>query len=205
MRRFQYDETAELALDRAAALYGSVTTPENQKWHKLRQTNAELDKIQAVREYFDFVTEILFQRRYAPSAGFAVGKHEQNRSLLGFGTGGLFTGSGRGDPRFRTPLWYKPIHLAELFISENQQGFVDKVYRRYRMSGRQILSEYGEKNVPLSSLEQLKKNPETFFVVIHAVRPNPDFDPGSLNPDKFMFISRHWLHGRDDDSFLRKG
>lgn len=205
VRRHQYDETAEMALDRATALYGSVTTPENQKWHKLRQTNIELNKIQSVRGYFDSATETLFKWRYAPSAGFAVGKHEQNRSLLGFGTGGLFTGAGTGDPRFRNPLWYKPIHLSELFLSENQQGFVDKVYRRFKMSGRQILDEYGEENIPSSIREQVKKNPEEFFTVIHAVKPNPDFDPESLNPNKLKYMSRHWMHDSDDERFLRGG
>ncbi len=205
VRRHQYDEHAERVLERATALFGSVTTPENQKWHRLQQTNIFLEKIQAVREYFDTVNEILFKWRYAPRAGFAVGKHEQNRSLLGFGTGALFIGAGVGDPKFRSPLWYKAIHLAEIFISENQQGFVDKVYRRTRMSGRQIIDEYGEENVPSGSLDQLKKDSETFFVVIHAVRPNPKFEPDSLNPDKFKYMSRHWLQDRDDDTFLREG
>ena len=203
VRRFQYDERAEQTLDRSTALFGSVTTPEDQTYHKLRQTNSELDKLQVVREYFDQVNEALFKWRYSPRAGFAVSKHEQNRSLLGFGTGTMFIGAGRGDPRFRNPLWYKAIHLSETFISENQQGFVDKVYRRFKMSGRQIIDEYGEKKVPSGSREQIKKESETFFTVIHAVRPNPDFDPESLNPDKFMYISRHWLYGRDGDSFLR--
>lgn len=205
IRRFQYDETAEMALDRATALYGSVTTPENQKWHKLRQTNEELNKIQAIREYFDTVTETLFQWRYSPRAGFAVGKHEQNRSLLGFGTGTLFTGQGTGDPRFRNPLWYKPIHLSEQFLSENQQGFVDTLYRRFRMSGRQLIKEYGEENIPKGLREQVKRDSEHFFMVIHAVKPNPKFDPESLNPDKFRYISRHWMRDSDDDTFLREG
>lgn len=205
VRRFQYDERAEETLGRATALYGSVTTPGDSKWHKLRQTNDELNKIQAINEYFDIATEVLFKWRYSPKAGFSVGKHEQNRSLLGFGTGALFTGQGSGDPRFRVPLWYKAIHLSELFISENQRGFVDKVYRRYKMSGRQIIDEYGESNVPAGSLDQIKRDSETFFDVVHAVRPNPNFDPDSLNPDKFMYISRHWLINRSDDTFLRKG
>lgn len=205
IRRHQYDERAEMALDRATALHDSVTTPENQTWHQLRQTNAELDKVQAVREYFDTVNEILFKWRYAPRAGFSVAKHEKTRSLLGFGTGVMFIGAGKGNPRFRIPLWYRPIHLSEVFLSENQQGFVDKVYRRFRMSGRQVLDEYGEKNVPPGSLELLKKDSETFFMVIHAVRPNPKFDPDSLDPNKFRFVSRHWLDGRSDGTFMRAG
>ena len=205
IRRFQYDERAEETLGRATALYGSVTTPGDSKWHRLRQTNDQLDKVQAVREYFDMANEALFKWRYSPKAGFSVAKHESNRSLLGFGTSGMFIGAGSGNPRFRNPLWYKPIHLSELFISENQQGFVDKVYRRFKMSGRQIIDEYGEKNIPPGSLEQIKKDTEFFFDVVHAVRPNPDFDPDSLNPARFMYISRHWLRDRDDETFLRKG
>ena len=205
VRRSQYDERAEETLGRATALFGSVTTPGDSKWHMLRQTNDELDKIQAVREYFDITNEVLFKWRYSPKAAFSVSKFESNRSLLGFGTGTMFIGAGKGDPRFRNPLWYKAIHLSEVFLSENQQGFVDKVYRRFKMSGRQIIDEYGEKNVPAESLQQLKKESETFLEVIHAVRPNPKFDPDSLNPDKFLFISRHWLHGRSDDTFLREG
>lgn len=208
VRERQYDNKAELSLDKAAALYGSVTTPENQKWHTLSTTNPELNKIQPVREMLDTLVERLFKLRYAPRSNFSTTKYESDRSLVGFGTKVHFNGAGEGDPRTRIPLWYKPIHLSECFMSENAFGFVDKLYRRMRMTGRQILQQYGEDNVGQSMKVQFERDPETMFEVVHAVVVNPDHDPDpeNFNPKTmFRYMSRTWLTHGDDELYLKEG
>lgn len=207
VRSRQYDETPELALDDAAAFYGSVTTPENSKWHGITTSNPELNKIQQVKEFLDVIVERLFKLRYAPRANYATTKYESDRSLIGFGTKVYFNGQGQGDPRTRVPLFYRPIHLSECFLSENELGFVDKLYRRRRMTGRQIVAEYGEENIGTATLQRFTSDSETMHTVIHAVLPNPNWsrEPDEIDPNKFRYMSRHWLDSGDDELYLRAG
>lgn len=207
VRNRQYDEAAELALDKSAAFFGSVTTPQNDKWHTVRTSNEELNKVQGVREFLDSTTETLFKTRYAPRANYASTIYESDRSAIGFGTGIWFNGAGTGAPSTRVPLWYRPIHLSECFISENAFGFPDKLFRRNRRTGRQIIKEYGEDNISSSVLKQMQDRPETLHEVIAGVVPNPDFDPDPDNftESRFRYLSRVWLHGTDDDFWLADG
>lgn len=200
LRNNQFDETAELTLDRATSNYNAITTPDSQRWHKLEASIKELNEIFEVRIWFEQVEDILFKLRYAPKANFSANKHEENRSLLGFGNGVLFTGEGFGvDPI----LWYRAVHMSEIYFSENKQHLVDKVYRRFPMTMRQVIEEYGEDNVS----KDIKEKPEeSTTTVLHCVKPNPDWDPESNNTDKMRYMSRHMLlEGDNDDQFLREG
>lgn len=205
LRQYQYDETAELTLDRATANYGAITTPQNQRWHSLRTSNRELNKIYRVREYFEEVTSTLFAYRYNPEANFSANKYEGNRSLLGFGNGILYIGE--GDGRVAPPLWYKAMHLAEMYFTENNRGLIDKTFRHFKMTIRQLIEEYGKANVP----ESVRNKPEEEMVeVLWAVQPNPDWDPTSLNMLKKRYISHHLLRSggsamENEAPFLRVG
>lgn len=205
LRQNQYDETAELTLDRATSNYGAITTPDNQRWHGVNATLPELNEIHSVRLYFDQIENVLFSLRYQPGAGFSTNKYEENRSLLGFGNGILFSGEGSG---FRDPvLWYKAIHLSQMYFSENNQGIVDKTYRHYPMTVRQVIEEFGTDELP----DGFKDKPqEQETKVLHCVRPNPDFDPDpdNINPATFQYSSRYILMegGKDETTgFLRMG
>lgn len=205
LRQNQYDETAELVLDRATSNYGAITTPDNQFWHGLIASLPELMQIHAIELYFDQLRNTVFSRRYQPKANFSTNKYEDNRSLLGFGNGILFSGEGR--TRLDPILWYKAIHLSQCYFSENKQGIVDKVYRHYPMTMRQVIEEFGTENLPDGFID---KPQEQETKVLHCVRPNPDFDPDpeNIDPAKFQFSSRYMLMegGKDEETdFLRKG
>ena len=69
---YMYDATPALALHKFAAAVESMTTPRNQRWHKLTTNDDALGDDPDVREYLDAVTEIMFRARYSPRASFAT-------------------------------------------------------------------------------------------------------------------------------------
>ncbi len=205
LRVNQFDTMAERTLDRATAFYGSILTPRDQQWHKLRTTNPFLNKIHNVRLWYDLATEILFHWRYRPAANFATHNHEEHRSLLAWGNSCLFTGES-----FAQPFWYKAMHMSQVYWSENNTGIVDTVYHYPEMTKRQLVMEYGENSLP-ESIVNSSSPEETKHRVIHVVMPNPDFDPENrLDPLRRQFISIHMLESvqeseKDDGHILRAG
>jgi hypothetical protein len=130
-------------------------------------------KMPEVQLYLDAVTDELFQCRYSPKANFASQAHEVYLSLGAFGTGAMYIDDliGRG-------LRYRSIHLSEIYIQENHQGFVDTVFRKFNMTARQAIQKFGADKVGDKIKDHAEKHPEQQFEFLHAVMPNADMQYG---------------------------
>lgn len=168
-----YDATAALALSRFASVMESLATPQGQQWHRLVPSEDSLRKNRRVRLFMDDVTRLLFRYRYRPKANF-VGQMQKTYTGYGaYGNGILFPDSLPNEPGIR----YKNLHLGETYFLENHQGIADTMYRSFRLKPRQIIQEYGEKNVPESIIKaanEAGKVNET-FEIIHCVQPREDY------------------------------
>jgi len=189
-RSNQYDSVTELSLNRASSFYDSVTTPRNKRWHGLKSGNFELDKNQRVREYYDMVEDVLFRHRYGPGSNYPGQRHEQVRSLFGFGNGVIFV------DMIGRKIRYKTIHLSQCYFEENAWGIIDVCYRKQDMTVRQMEQQFGEDAVP-ESVKKKSTNKTQTYEVIHTVEPNPQYDPESLNPEERRFISYYVLNESD--------
>jgi len=201
----QFDATAASALDRFTSVMDSMSTPQNSKWHRLKSTDSSLNKNPRVRRYFEDANNILFDQRYVPRANFNNQKLEEYTSLGAFGTGALFVTrrmpTAKVDPR--GGLRYRSIHLAELFIAENFQGNVDKVHRKFNMTRRQVVQEFGKDKLPAKFLELAEKTPESEVPVLHCVKPRADMDPSKADHRGMPFASYHVLP--EEKVLLREG
>ncbi|RIK92881.1 MAG: phage head-tail adapter protein [Proteobacteria bacterium] len=167
-----FDSTAPLALDRFTAAMEGMLVPRTQKWHRLRATDPALNKIPAVIAYFEEATEILFRSRYAPHSNFPNQINETFASLGALGTSAMFLDDmpGKG-------IYYKSLHLSEIFISEDHRGRVDKVHRKFRYSVRQAVKRWGLDQLPADMQQVYAAEPERKFDFIHCVRPNEERHP----------------------------
>lgn len=170
--QYQYDVTANAALWKFAAAMESMLTPANNKWHRLRHPDANLMKRSDVQAWFDAVNDTMFYYRYSPHSGYQAQQHDGYVSLGAFGTSCLFTDDFHDpvNPRLKG-LRYRNVHLGELFFATNFQGQVDKVYRRFKMTLRQIAQQWGIDSLPDSHKNQLKDKPENEVQIIHVVKP----------------------------------
>lgn len=178
------DSTAVLALERFAAIFDSLLTPRNQKWHHLAASNPILKKDRAVRLYFEEVTRLLFQYRYAPRSNFSSQNQQDYMSLGSIGTGCLFTDQLHGEKGLR----YRSIHLGEIYFAENHQGMIDRATRAFLLTARQARRQFGDQNLPdqiVSARDQSQK-----FEFLHCVRPREEgYDPGRLDFRGKLFAS----------------
>jgi len=200
----QYDVTANAALWKFAAAMESMLTPANNKWHKLRHPNAQLMKRREVQLWFDEVNDLMFHYRYSPRSGFQANQHDGYVSLGAFGTSCLFIDAFR-DPVDRTArgLRYRQVPLGELFFAANHQGQIDKVFRRYKMTWRQIIQKWGEDAIPMDMREAARNKPETEVGMLHIVKPNADYDPHRIDAAGMKYASFYVI--RDCKAMVERG
>ncbi len=166
-----YDSTGILALQRFGAILDSLLTPRNSFWHHLRPADSVLLKDKATRLWFSEVNDILFERRYAPTANFASQNQNQYKSLGAYGTGVMLTDDLAGSPGLR----YRNIHLSEIYLRENHQGVIDGVCRYFKMTARQAMQKFKDNNP--ETIKMIAKDfPDREFFFIHWVLPREDRD-----------------------------
>lgn len=178
------DATGALALQKFGAAIESVITPRTQKWHTL--SNERFANDEEVQRYFQEVRDILFRLRYAPWANFASQSHEHYISSGAFGTGCTFVDNviGKG-PRYCT------YHLREIYFTENFQGMIDVVHRKYCMTARQAIQQFGEDNLPQQVRTTAKSDPSKQFNFLHRVEPNDKRDMSRQDKEGMPFRSVH--------------
>lgn len=194
-----FDSTAATANERFAAVMEDLLTPRTQRWHGLKvpAKYQEIAKSQAVKQYFEDVTNILFQMRYSPRANYASQKHQGYLSLGAFGNSCLFIDDdvGRG-------ARYLQCHMSEIFWAEDQYGRIDTLYRRFPFEGRKALQRWG-KHLSPKLKGDCEKNPFKTFEFIHAVRPNTERAYGRLDYRGMPFSSCYV--SVDDKSTFEEG
>ena len=190
----QFDVTANGALLKFASIMESELVPMGSPWHRIRPVDPILKKSAEAMRWYDLVGDTMFHYRYSPRSGFHANMHEGFVSIGAFGTCGLFTDAYKDptDPGAKG-LRYRQIPLGELFFSCNHQGQVDTVFRRFKMTLRQLAQRWGQESLPEQLKEKLAVKPEEEVFVVHCVRPNSQFEPGRIDAKGKRFSSHYIL------------
>lgn len=189
------DATAALALPRFAAAMESMLTPRSSIWHKVIPSDKSLMRNRLVRIWFEQVTEILFQARYATTANYASQQHECYMGLGAFGTSSMFIDALRSNTNPRAKgLRYRAVHLGEIYFLENHQGVIDTAIRRFPMKARQAVQKFDPATLPEKIVNAAKDSSrcEDEFWFIHCVWPRAEsrpFDPDRLDVAGMPFAS----------------
>lgn len=169
-----YDSTAILGIDRYEAAIGSIVVPRKQIWHTLTTDNDDLNKRADIQRWCEYATKRLFALRYEPHANFESQFYMDLRSGGTYGTSSLIV-----DERVGGGLYYRAMHVSEVYIDEDHAGFVDTVYREHELTLRQIVQKFGL--VALSDRMRMawddpRKHGEKWRLAV-AVQPNETYDP----------------------------
>ncbi len=189
----QVDASGALALNQFCAICDSLITPKNDRWHALR-SDAYVMKDPATRQYFDLVTDILFDYRYRPEGNFHGQNFNNWQSLGAFGNAIMFVDALDARWHARRPgLRYRGVPLGECFFAENHQGVVTVLVRWFRLTAAQAWEKFGEEWLPATLRPALEQNLQTPFQFLHCVMPrDPDeFDPERLDAKGKPFSSHY--------------
>ena len=165
-----YDATAIHALELlAASLHGMLTSSAN-KWFSLRFKETELNDIDEAKEWLENSTTRMYDA--IGKSNFQQEIFECYFDLIAFGTACLMIEEDQEDT-----LLFSARHIKELYIQENKKGFVDTIYRKFKMPAQAVIDKFGIENVSKDVINIFKKTPFDDIVLVHVARPRLDFDP----------------------------
>ena len=165
-----YDATAIHALELlAASLHGMLTSSAN-KWFSLRFKETELNDIDEAKEWLENSTTRMYDA--IGKSNFQQEIFECYFDLIAFGTACLMIEEDQEDT-----LLFSARHIKELYIQENKKGFVDTIYRKFKMPAQAVIDKFGIENVSKDTINTFKKAPFDEIVLVHVARPRLDFDP----------------------------
>lgn len=171
-RRDVYDSTAVFAVQSlSATLQGNLTSPAT-RWFGLKFRQAELNERDEVKEWTEECTKRLFEA--FQDSNFNIEMAESYTDLCGFGTT-VLTEEVMDDLEW-DGLNFQAIPIREIFFEEDHKKQIRKLYRRLQLTPVQIISQFGEENVP-SDIKEKAEKPEGAThreTVIFAVYDRPE-------------------------------
>ena len=168
-----FDSTAITANNLlAASLQGTLTSPSRQ-WFYLKIRDEEVNEDREVQLYLEDSAKRMYD--VFNQTNFNTEEHELYLDLCSIGTGCLFVEE--GNKGFDEDLiHFQTLHISEFYIHENVAGYIDTLYRKYKLTARQAVQEFGEDNVGPKILECASMKPDKKFNFIHAVEPREDYE-----------------------------
>lgn len=162
---------ANLALASGQLQY---VTPASELWMKFEypeQARAQNDgeTPDDAAQWYQQVTEIV--ARELARSNFYTEIHEFYLDRGAFGTCALHVEKGK-----RQSLNFQNLMIGSYWIDEDEEGYVDTVYREFKMTARQAVQKFGEDNVG-EAIRKAVKEPQTMdqkFTFVHAVYPRRD-------------------------------
>lgn len=183
-----YDSTALQAVqDLSSAFQGTLTNPAT-IWSNLRFMDKELNDDEDSSMWLDRVNKIIHQKFGESNFNTEISKAYQ--SFVALANMAVFLEEDKGKLRF------KSCHLSEVSWSEDKDGIVDTVYRKFYMTAKQAFQKWGSK-VHDGILKCLEKNPEKEFQFLHAIFPRKEKEiklnefglgPGKHRPVASIYI-----------------
>jgi hypothetical protein len=167
-----FDSTAITANNLlAASLQGTLTSPSLQ-WFNIRLRDDELNQNHDIQLWLEDTARRMYD--VFNESNFNTEVHELYLDLCSIGTGAIFVEEGNNGFK-ENGIHFNTLHVAEYYIQENISGKVDTLYRKYKLTARQAVQEFGEKNVGEKILKAAKEKPDQQFNFIHSVEPSTDY------------------------------
>jgi hypothetical protein len=144
------------------------------KWFKTTMGLRELNEIDEVQQYLQYYDEAMYGEFNRSNFYSIIG--EWFRDAGSVGTAPLYIEEDIKNSR----AVCTPMHLREIFISENMFGEVDTVFRKFFLTAKQAVEKFGTSKLNKNIIDCAKTNAEKRFEFIHAVFPNNNIVYGSI-------------------------
>lgn len=153
-------------------------------WFKFRESNTSIMEEEDVQEFFVDVNRIIANE--LQRSNFNLEIHNSFQADGAFGISNVYTNWDNEEDK----LSFSNIALNEYAIAENNNGYIDTVFRKFKFTARQAVQEFGKDNLPdgLVDLANSEKQDEK-FEFIHAVYPRSDYDNTKADSKEKPFAS----------------
>lgn len=162
-----YDPTAMLDLQDMASGLSAAFFPPGELAFGLTVKDRGTANLDNVKRYLALAAQIAHDELFA--SNFMLQLNETLSSLIGFGTGNLYSEWSLG-------LNFKDWDVSFYTIKQNSAGLVDTVILKYPLTAKQAIQEFGKDNVGAKILEDAKKleTESNKFDFIHRIGPRAE-------------------------------
>ena len=165
----------------SASLHGMLTSAAT-SWFSLRYRSEDLNSDDAAMEWLQGVEDVMYKA--FSRSNFQEQIHELYHDLITFGTAVMFI-----DSDDEQQLRFSTRHIKECYLSEDDKGRVDTVFREFKMPIRAALKRFGEDKLSSKILERGKKNPYEQVKLVHAVFERHERDTLKITSENKPFAS----------------
>lgn len=195
-----FDSTPTHALELLASALGGLLTNPALPWFDIRVRDKARGDAAKVREFLQQARERMIALFNNEATGFQSNVHELYLDVALLGTSVMFV---EADPQAVVRFSTRP--LGEVAVSESARGVVDTVFRRYKVTLRQAVQEWGEA-CSGEVREKAADKPEETVEILHAVCPRMDRDPLGIGVRNFpwasIYVETETLHVIEESGFL---
>ena len=167
-----YDETPLWAVDQFAnGLHGFLTSTDVQ-WFGLHADDDRINQDYDCRAWLDAVAAAMYGIFSGTKHTFASQSHELYQDLGVIGTGVM---AQLDSPR--NGMTFQTRHLKECVVAENEEGRIDTVIRRFELTAKQAVQQWGPDAGPSvgKAIDDDKLDKKFWF--LHRVTPRLARDP----------------------------
>jgi hypothetical protein len=164
----------------AASLHGMLTNPST-PWFSLRYKDQGLDADDEAKLWLEGVTETMYTA--FNRSNFQQEIFELYHDLITFGTAAMFIEEDQNDL-----LKFSTRHINEIYVTENDKGRIDTVYRKFKITLRAAAQQFGG-GLSEEAKRRVDKDPFDEIDILHAVYPRQDFNPAKKDKQNMEFES----------------
>ena len=164
----------------AASLHGMLTNPST-PWFSLRYKDEGLDSDDEAKLWLEGVTETMYTA--FNRSNFQQEIFELYHDLITFGTAAMFIEEDQSDL-----LKFSTRHINEIYVTENDKGRIDTVYRKFKITLRAAAQQFGQ-GLSEEAKRRVDKDPFDEIDILHAVYPRQDFNPTKKDKQNMEFES----------------
>lgn len=187
-----FDTTAEESLQIAAAGTLSQLTPPGEIWARIRSSDKKASE--ALTQWFDQESQDMMEEFH--DSNFYLAWHETLLDIFCFCTADLYLEE--GSKRFFLNFCNTPV--GTFVIAEDNEGFVDTIFRKWKWTARQAEQQWGRKNLGTELTKALMsmdpKDADKEFTFIHGVFPRKQDEvregmvEGKLRPIASVYVCK---------------
>ena len=169
-----FDGTAIHAAELLSASLHGMLTNASTSWFGLRFKDRVLNGDDEAREWLQGVEDVMYQA--FNRSNFQEQIHELYHDLITFGTAVMFV-----DADDEQQIRFSTRHIAECYLSEDQKGRVDTVYRKFKMPGRAVIARFVSDQLNSKIQQRIKENPYELIELVHAVYQRDEYDTTKID------------------------
>ena len=174
----------------ASSLHGMLTNPST-TWFSLRFKGGDFEDNDEAKAWLEDATEVMYTA--FNKSNFQQEIFELYHDLITFGTAAMFIEDDEEDT-----LKFSTRHINEMYISENDKGRIDTIFRKFRLTARAAIQKFGA-NVSDNIVTVNRKDPYEEIEILHAIYPRSDFDPKKQDKANMPFESVYLEAGTGDE------